>query len=379
MAETIVQNQATNLEILKRLQVLAETERKPEAAEWIPVSFKLTQETLDGPPAVDYEVSLGSGAEGYNLRGAMERVSDSNGLADFGVIRPGDWAFQVRKSSDEEGHYWETIGTLNVLPGSKISRSIVCPKAPSDDVPVRVLVDWPADLSNKDLRLALLFVHEDLSFQSAVKWSYRSDGFIGPVSENLVYGPEGAAVRVTVDDFSLWRSASLKDPNRLIAALSRKNVAPAVEKTMVLATGAYRLRRLMIMRPYAIPGAPERGEQFEVLAFSCASKDSLPVIYRVIQPPAGDDEPTINPFSAESGVSGIAIRTYWQRPETRFEIVAGRTKEWNIPIPEELAQAVRHCPQSRRAIQGQARGEGRCNQGRRITFWPSLNVDPPLD
>jgi hypothetical protein len=204
MAETIVQNQAANLEILKRLQVLGETERKPEAAEWIPVSFKLTQETLDGPPAVDYEVSLGSGSEGYELRDSMERVSDSSGLVDFGVIRPGDWSFQIRKSSDEEGHHWETTGTLNVLPGSKITRSIICPKIPSDDVPVRILVDWPSDLSGKELCAALLFARDGLSYQPTLKWSYRDDRFVVPESEGLVCGPDGRAARVK-DGFYLWR------------------------------------------------------------------------------------------------------------------------------------------------------------------------------
>jgi hypothetical protein len=340
MAETIIQNQATNLEILKRLQVLAETDRKAESAEWIPVSFKLTQETLDGPPAVDYEVSLGSGSDGYQLRGAMERVSDSSGNVDFGVVRPGDWSFQIRKASDEEGSWWETTGALNVLPGSKISRSIVCPRIPTDDIPVRVLVDWPSDLSGKGLRVVLLFVHDGLSYQPSLKWSYRSARIGGSQKETIVCGPDVTMARVNDKYFDLWRVVSREDAGPVFADVLGKDVSHEV-RAVDLERDVYRLRRLIVLRTCAIPDAPFRGERFEVLGYSSASTDFLPWVGYVSRPPSERECAATSAFDGWPGTSGVTVRNFWRQAGTRFEVVSGRSNEWKIPIPEELAQAVR--------------------------------------
>ena len=115
MVETLTENQATNREVLEQLQGLAKSVKSPAASEWIPVSFKLTQETLDGPPAIGCEVALGSGSDGKTE--SMKRISDANGIVDFGVVRPGDCSFRIEETWDESGVCWYTIGTVNAVPG----------------------------------------------------------------------------------------------------------------------------------------------------------------------------------------------------------------------------------------------------------------------
>ena len=82
-------------EMIKQLAAVSKAVENPRSPDWIPVSFKLTQETLDGPPAVNLRVSLGRGGGGSNKPEAILRQSDANGVVDFGVVQPGDWEYKL--------------------------------------------------------------------------------------------------------------------------------------------------------------------------------------------------------------------------------------------------------------------------------------------
>ena len=99
----------------------------PRSPDWIPVSFKLTQETLDGPPAVGFQATLGRGTGGWNKPEAIQRDSDANGMVDFGVVQPGDWEFRISRRL-EHGSSWHASGKLNVGLGNKIEKAIICPR-----------------------------------------------------------------------------------------------------------------------------------------------------------------------------------------------------------------------------------------------------------
>ena len=73
------------------------------------------------------------------------RVSDDKGAIDFGVVQPGDWQFGLYSQA------WGLNGTLNVLPGETIEKTIVCPRISEPHVPISVHVDWPPDLAEKGL------------------------------------------------------------------------------------------------------------------------------------------------------------------------------------------------------------------------------------
>ncbi len=124
-AEVLGQTQATNQEMLKQLQAMAKPAPPAKSGDWIPVRFKLTVEKPDGPPAVGYEVVLGRGYGGTKNNGAIHRRSDATGLADFGVVQPGDWEFSIQAGLRD------TRGGLNAIPGTPVVKEIVCPKRPS--------------------------------------------------------------------------------------------------------------------------------------------------------------------------------------------------------------------------------------------------------
>src|SRR5262245_32616076 len=124
LAALLTQNQATNQEMLRQLQAMAKPAQPSRNGDWIPVKFQLTMEKPDGPPAVGYEVILGRGHGGADKAESIHRRSDADGLADFGVVQPGDWEFTIRAG------FWNTTGGLNAIPGSSIFQEIVCPKSP---------------------------------------------------------------------------------------------------------------------------------------------------------------------------------------------------------------------------------------------------------
>ena len=61
-------------QMLKQLAAMSKAVENPRSPDWIPVSFKLTQETLDGPPGVGFQAALGRGT---GVRTKRKRSSES--------------------------------------------------------------------------------------------------------------------------------------------------------------------------------------------------------------------------------------------------------------------------------------------------------------
>lgn len=125
--ELLTQSQSTSAEILQQLQTLTKAAQTPRSPDWIPVTFKLTLETPDGPPAAGCHVLLRQGSSGLiGLPQTVSRDSDTAGTVDFGVVRPGDWEFEISRPLDDQD-LWTCSGNINVLPGTSIAKTIVCP------------------------------------------------------------------------------------------------------------------------------------------------------------------------------------------------------------------------------------------------------------
>jgi hypothetical protein len=117
MADQMRHAQLLQQQMLEQLQAMSKATTLPRSPDWIPVSFKLTQGTPDGPPAAGCHGYLGRGNQGTNKEGAIQRVSDDKGAIDFGVVQPGDWEFTLYSET------WRMTGTLNVLPGTSKTSS----------------------------------------------------------------------------------------------------------------------------------------------------------------------------------------------------------------------------------------------------------------
>ena len=169
LAEALDQSRTANEAILRRLEAVAKASSKSSV--WVPIKLRLTLEKPDGPPAVGYKVHLGRGIGGALGPSQMKRITDDSGLADFGVVQPGDWEFHV------QAYPWTLTQSVNVLPDTPVDRTIACPM--KGQAPVKVRVDWPKSLVEKDLVAVAVFRHQGVK--------------VGPFAwdSNFLYFPRG--------------------------------------------------------------------------------------------------------------------------------------------------------------------------------------------
>jgi len=388
LAHALAQSQSTNQEMLKQLQTMAQAFQPGQTPDWIPVSFKLTQESLDGPPAVGYEVALGRGTGGAAVgRGGMggmgggmgnsayaevvHRVSDQNGLVDFGVVQPGDWQFDlVRRWKDQ--NTWHAHGSLNVLPGIKIVKSIICPKVPPDTEDVTLSVDWPADLADRQYAVQASFQHAGIAYQPPLHWSLGPTFLPGSFVRNLLCGTrEGknkqADLRLN-GSLYLWRFADPSeggaanpagDENQRGAVYADLPAESARFETGAVRfdVGRYNLTRLVILRSRPPHQLKVPGERFDVLAYAANQMDWDPIVgIQALAGPPDEIEPAYPwgmgmgqgggmgrarnqavPKSKSVGVSG----SFWAGPDAHFEVQRGAPRAFKIQLPDELIRFLR--------------------------------------
>ncbi len=268
LADTLAQSQSTNSEIVKQLRAMRKETQSPPTPDWIPVSFKLTEETLDGPPAVGCDVQIGSGTNGFNRNGSIQRLSDSNGVADFGVVRPGDWGFRIRRPWGEDEGSWQMIGSINALPGSKVVKSIVCPKAPPDLLSLRLKVDWPPDLAGKELCVYAEIEQHGITYQPPSRWMPLA-GTGGTPLKLILSGPGTRQTEVKQESLEFWKvdgqqvNVYERDPNQIYATLKMKAVAASAKDAIEIEPGMFSVLNLAVLRrrPHA-DVAPVEGEGF---------------------------------------------------------------------------------------------------------------------
>ncbi len=335
MAEALLQNQAANRELMSGLEGISKGAKTPEISEWIPVSFKLTQGALDGPPVVGCKVWLTPGSDPYPYGNidSRKRIPDANGKVDFGVAKPGDWSLLILQEADDGANTWVAIELLNILPGSKVSRSIVCPKSPAACLPGQISVDWPSDLRDKNLAIVAGFEHAGMTFEDRLKWTFQPN-HVGPELQDVVCETKSGLARIAdAENFYLWRQGPkwVKSPVHVnVKTKSGRNGPPSVE----LVEGDYQLKRLLVMRPASIPGESHKGEQFDLIAHTQLNLQFSPVV-RV------DAEASLAGGESESLADLVATKSYWQRMEQHFQIRSGGRNEWKIALPDELIHAVR--------------------------------------
>jgi hypothetical protein len=317
LATLLGQTQATNQEILQQLRAMA----KPgNSAEWIPVQFNLTVEKPDGPPAVGYEVVLGRGHGGSARSEAIHRRTDENGVADFGVVQPGDWEFMIPAGK------WQATGGLNAVPGTAVGWTIVVPKVPPERAQVRVRLDWPKALADKNLVAIALFRPRALTFQPTIEWASQR-------SVQILCGPGGELLELPSlpsfipEDTPMLDSSIARQDDDLLTSTrvyGPFDLNPSIAGTdpFELDGGRYLLSRLLVLRPAFVEGGAER--RYELLTlFDWAHEQ--PIVLRTTRP-AGYE------------LTGIRIKPSWRDKLDRFEARPGQVSEWVISLPEEMAR-----------------------------------------
>ena len=265
--------QATQQEMLKQMREMSESIRSSRSLEWNPVTFKLTEETSDGPPVAGVSIALDEQVSGSTAAGVRQaepkpawRVTDGSGIADFGVVNPGDYNFWIFRDWDQE--YLTATGELSIEPGSQVNKRIVCPKSPLEQVPVRVRAAWPADLEKEKLVLYASFDFIPIQLDSR-SWTLFDMCSIGKMNgsrfDNLtsrnwlanravLSGPAMSMAQVLpLRTPMFWALSSLPQAH-IWADIRRADVREVGEapKAMEWERGSYELSGLVVLRPTEI-------------------------------------------------------------------------------------------------------------------------------
>jgi hypothetical protein len=350
---------ASQQEMLKQLHEMSEAIRNPRSPDWNPVKFRIIEETPDGPPVAGCSITINQvGPPATKI--SRSRISDASGIADFGVVNPGEYNFQI------DGYWGEGrlngSGTLAVEPSSQVNKVIVCPKTLLERVAVRIRCAWPADLEKEGLVLEAPFAIGSPP-QSDVSWSVQHRWTSGPAqgiffgdaaaaayssTRPVFCGPGTASAEIFNHMAGLYFFCLQSSPQEIRAAVLAKDIraiqTPA--ESFMWERGRYHLSSLIVLRPIR-PAEGEGGlRQFQVLVESTSWRGGGPGRPYRIKPPTEEEFETagfgfVDEMRIQSGDLLELPAAYWARLATSFEAQPGQVNEWTIPLPDELIKSVR--------------------------------------
>ena len=185
------------------------------------------------------------------------------------------------------------------------------------------------------------FEHQGLTLEGPFTWLYHSTGRLSLVQRDFICGPKSIVASIAdSNEFYLWRTNSEYPKGPVYADLHADQTTGSSD-FVELERGYHKLQRLIVLRPSTLAGAQLRGARFEVLAHLSSSNESSPAVHDCNQAPNYRDHPTIADGIFEKLDDGVVAKNFWKQIRWRFEVRPDRKNEWKIPIPDELAQAVR--------------------------------------
>jgi hypothetical protein len=373
-AKQLADSRSSQQEMLKQLKELSSSVSRSRAPEWIPVKFKLTEERENGPPAVGVIARLGKGSGGSRKDEAIVRVSDSQGLIDFGVVQPGDWEFQLERAVDEIGA-WNLRGQINTVPAMTIDKRIVCPPISKEPARVSVRMTPPEALVKRDQAPCVLasFVHRGQTYQPLLQWNFHPAFSKGRTSFSFLDGPH--LERRGLVEFGLvqfWRLGDLSRYPGYEAKASKDEVAASKgdERSKLgpvhvdvaandlkqmpgeidVVPGTYQLQRLVLVRPIAGQAAGDKRDRFEFISMAESPGSVRGVwilppaqldVFRVAPSDSGKQtEPPLGSGPMPNTLSKPIDVEFWSETVGHFEARSGETREWTVPLPESLLETV---------------------------------------
>jgi hypothetical protein len=347
-AERLHEAQQAQEKMLKQLQELSRSVARSQTPDWIPVKFKLTQETADGPPAVGVKANLGKGNGGAKKPDSIERESDPQGIVDFGVVQPGDWEFLLTRPMADQTQ-WRTLGKLNALPGTTIEKTVVCPPLPEERMPISVRIDWPSDLKSKELYVAVGVSREPVEYQPPLRWRWSSP-YGSVIRQVLVVSSGGAPAErsrmMSIHPPTFWNNMQRNGLNEgqsrpmLLAALD--SPSPNEGATQVhLEAGEYRCDRLIVLEPASPHEDQNPIEDFRLLALAAKTQQNW--TYRTYDVPMDVTRiPSVRPSFGNTLFPDDPVSPdYWNTRAGPLIVEKGKPNEWVITMPEELLAKVR--------------------------------------
>ena len=226
--------------MLRKLGEMSDAIKNPRSLDWNPVKITITEDTPDGAPVAGSSVAL------YLRDTPQKRVlrnSDASGIADFGLMNPGEYSFTFSKSLDRRT--LSGTGQLIVDPGSQINKHVVVPKQVIEPVPLRVRCEWPDDLRKEGLILDVSFRFEPIQ-KNGLSWNLNY-GMWAP-DHSVILGP-GATLTEILHPAGLYLSAQSMEIRRADVLTSNLRVVNNQTAPLKWEQGTYQLSELIVLRP----------------------------------------------------------------------------------------------------------------------------------
>ena len=250
----------------------------------------------------------------------ISRTTDALGVADFGLIHPGNHSFQA--SVDWNRGTLSGSGYLTVEPGSQVNHRIVCPKKALEPVPLRVRCDWPADLEKEGLVVCAPFSFMGIQ-KDELSWSLSH----GPTASthSVLFGP-GPSVREIVEGFGLYLWATDSRPALRADMLADElRIINEPGEGLRWERGTYWLSELIVLRPLVPPVAGAGRTQFEIVVRCYPERSGVDTYVFLREPPTEDEiRNRIRNFMGggrtQIGHSGLALpRQSWNALNGGFD------------------------------------------------------------
>ena len=334
LSEALAQAQSTNKDMLSKLGEMSEAIKNPRSLDWNPVKITITEDTPDGPPVAGCSITL-------YLRDPpqkqISRRSDASGIADFGLVNPGEYSITISRRLDRRA--FTGTGQLVVDPGSQISQRILLPKKALAPVPLQVRCEWPADLGSDGLILDVAFRFVGIQ-KNGISWNLNYG--MGTPTHSVILGP-GAAVNEVLNPAGLYTWANSMQTLRAEVLTSDVRAVNNQTAPLKWEQGKYQLSEFIVLRPRkSTAGAPGR-QQFDVVARCHPSSIGLGSYHFRQEPPTDDELRTEGPLMmSQMQIPGLVLpKESWSKINSRFEARPDHLNEWTIALPDELIRTVR--------------------------------------
>jgi len=136
-------------QILKQLDELKQAQRDPTKStseEMSQVSFQVVRNTKDKLPAVGVTGYLRKRGKQRETVSSVMSVSDETGKLDFGKLPSGQYYLDLISPWSDYYHKSD----ITVIPSRDYSRTIVCPAAAPEDIPIEFHVNWSDEQKSED-------------------------------------------------------------------------------------------------------------------------------------------------------------------------------------------------------------------------------------
>jgi hypothetical protein len=322
------QSRDMNTALLDKLAALAALKSEAKSMDWNPAKLRLVRGNENGPPAKGFKASLSSSSPpGPGKMPQVDRLSDENGMVDFGLVKYGDYSLMIWSSQEE----WYSRG-VTVEPGHEFSQTIVCPEVLKEGN-VSFQINWPDDLKSAKLWLALTII---------------------PVPRELAHWSNHAVKQIVVPNegtelYAMTQAAAWNNIRASGGTTSGWN-SMAVTQPVTLPARTWQLSRIVVLEG---PRDGSAAQQY----LSGVARPPAGFNFRV-EPGAGSSSnagffgtssggfarPQVLGLDVERNERSLPVEPAGEPADVegpKLEIKAGETTTWTIDIPAELANYLR--------------------------------------